>query len=39
MGLIYLSFKNMVEDDAYNEGYDAGQKYERQLQKETNFEN
>lgn len=28
-----------VEVDAYNEGYDEGQKYERQLQKETNFEN
>lgn len=25
--------------DAYNEGYDEGQKYEHQLQKETNFEN
>lgn len=28
-----------AEVDAYNEGYDEGQKYERQLQKETNFEN
>lgn len=28
-----------AEVDAYNKGYDEGQKYERQLQKETNFEN
>lgn len=27
-----------AEVDAYNEGYDEGQKYERQLQRETNFE-
>lgn len=28
-----------AEVDAYDKGYDEGQKYERQLQKETNFEN
>lgn len=28
-----------AEDEAYNKGFDEGQKYERQLQKETNFEN
>lgn len=28
-----------AENEAYDKGFDEGQKYERQLQKETNFEN
>ena len=28
-----------AEDESYNRGFDEGQKYERQVQKETNFEN
>lgn len=42
MGLIYLSFKNMVEDDAKNfivANFENGQNYECQEQKEMNFEN
>ena len=40
MGLIYLSFKNMVEDDAKNfivANFEDGT-YERQERKEMNFE-
>lgn len=41
MGWIYLSFKNMVEDDAKNfivANFEDGQNYERQERKEMNFE-
>jgi hypothetical protein len=41
MGVIYLSFKNMVEDDSKNfivANFEDGQNYERQERKEMNFE-
>lgn len=46
MGWIYLSFKNMVEDDGYveghddgyDEGFEDGQKYASKVEKEMNFE-
>lgn len=41
MGWIYLSFKNMVEDDVKNfivANFEDGQNYERQERKEMNFE-
>lgn len=39
--MIYLSFKNMVEDDAKNfivANFEDGQNYERQERKEMDFE-
>lgn len=41
MGVIYLSFKNMVEDDAKNfivSNFEDGKNYERQERREMNFE-
>lgn len=41
MGLIYLSFKNMVEDDAKNfivANFEDGQKCANKVEKEMNFE-
>lgn len=42
MGVIYLSFKNMVEDDAKNfivANFEDGQKkYANKVEKEMNFE-